>query len=108
MPRSCARSGRPTGTSSAPARASSSARTIPSPGAAGRITSIDPGSGSWTCSTITTASADGGRAPPVGIATAAPGATSTSAAVPIATLPATVRYEGSDSEAPNVSAPRTA
>ena len=64
---------------------------MPSPGAAGRTTSIVPGIASCVCSTMTTASAPGGSTPPVGIATAPPGATATSGALPIATAPATSR-----------------
>ena len=75
MPRSWGRSGRPAGTISAPAFASSSARTTPSPGATGRTTSIVPGIASAVYSTITTASAPGGSTPPVGMVTAAPGPT---------------------------------
>ena len=91
MPRSWARSGRPPGTSSAPAAASSSARTTPSPGATGRVTSIVPGIASWVYSTMTTASAPGGSAPPVGMSTAVPGLTAMSGTAPIRTAPATSR-----------------
>ena len=76
------------------ARASSSRRTRPSPGATGRTTSIVPGIASCVYSTMTTASAPSGITPPVGIATAVPAATATSGARPIATAPATSRYAG--------------
>ena len=100
MPRSCGRNGRPAGTISSPGAASSSARTTPSPGATGRTTSIVPGMASAVYSIITTASAPGGMAPPVGMATAAPGPTDTSGSVPIRTAPVTVRYPGRPSETP--------
>ena len=60
------------GASTAPAATSSSARTSPSPGATGRVTSIVPGMVSAVYSTITTASAPSGSAAPVGIATHVP------------------------------------
>jgi hypothetical protein len=91
IPRSEGRSGRAAGTSAAPAATSSSARTTPSPGATGRWTSTVPGIVTAVCSTITTASAPGGSTPPVGISTAAPGATATDGASPIATAPVTSR-----------------
>ena len=90
-PRSWARSGRPAGTSSAPAAASSSARTTPSPGATGLTTSIVPGIASCVYSTMTTASAPGGSTPPVGMAATVPGPTVTSGAAPIRTAPVTSR-----------------
>ena len=74
-----ARSGRPADTSSVPRRASSSARTTPSPGATGRRISTVPAIARCVCSTITTASAPAGMTAPVGIATAPPGTTSTAA-----------------------------
>ena len=86
MPRSWARSGRPAGTSSAPGAASSSARTIPSPGVAGRRTSSSSAVAAWVCSTFTTASAPGGSGAPVAIATAVPGRTSTSGGAPMRDL----------------------
>ena len=87
-PRSCARSGRPAGTSSAPgARVLVGAHQAVARRDAGRTTSIVPGIASWVCSTITTASAPAGSTPPVGIATRGPGATATSGARPIATAP---------------------
>jgi hypothetical protein len=74
-----------------PILASSSARTMPSPGATGRTTSIVPGIAWAVYSIITTASAPGGSAPPVGMDTAQPGATLRSGSVPISTAPVTVR-----------------
>ncbi len=91
MPRSWGRSGRPAGTISAPGFASSSARTTPSPGATGRTTSTVPGITSAVYSTITTASAPGGSAPPVGMVTAVPGVTAVVGSAPIRTAPVTVR-----------------
>ena len=82
---------RPPGMISWPTRASSSARTTPSPGATGRTTSIVPGIASAVYSIITTASAPGGSAPPVGMATAVPGFTVAVGAAPIAIAPVTVR-----------------
>ena len=89
-------------------RASSSARTIPSPGATGRTTSTVPAIACCVCSTMTTESAPAGRTAPVGIATAPPGTTATVPSTPIATSPTTSRYPGSPSDAPYVSAARTA
>ena len=100
MPRSWGRSTRPFGMICWPTRASSSARTTPSPGATGRTTSIVPGIASAVYSIITTASAPGGSAPPVGMATAVPGFTVAVGSVPIRTAPVTVRYPGSPSETP--------
>ena len=74
IPRSCARNGGPAGTSSSPGAASSSARTIPSPGVTGRSTSSNSGVAAWVCSILRTASAPGGSGAPVAIATAVPGA----------------------------------
>ena len=91
MPRSWARSGRPAGTRSVPGLASSSARTTPSPGATGLVTSMVPGIASCVYSTMTTASAPGGSAPPVGMVTAVPGLTAVSGTVPMRTSPATSR-----------------
>ena len=107
-PRSWARSGRPAPSSSPPARASSSARTTPSPGATGRMTSIVPGIASCVYSTMTTASAPSGIMPPVGIAIAPPGGPRDRGARPISTAPMTSSGLGSPSEAPYVSAARTA
>ncbi len=87
---------------------SSSARTMPSPGATGRTTSIVPVIASWVYSIITTASAPSGSAPPVGTAMALWAGRATSAGAPMATLPVRVRYAGIDSEAPKVSWARTA
>ncbi len=91
MARSWARSGRPAGTSPTPGAASSSARTMPSPGAAGLTTSMVPGMTSCVYSTMTTASAPGGSTPPVGIPTAVPGPTLTPGSAPIGTAPVTRR-----------------
>ena len=91
MPRSWARSGRPAGTSSAPAAASSSARTTPSPGATGRTTSMVPAATSWVYSTITTASAPGGSMPTGGMLTTVPGPTVTPGSAPIRIAPVTSR-----------------
>ncbi len=91
MPRSWGRSTLPSGTTCCPSAASSSARTTPSPGATGRTTSIVPGMAPAVYSIITTASAPGGIAPPVGIDTALPGVTVTSGTAPILTAPVTVR-----------------
>ena len=79
-----------------PSAASSSARTTPSPGATGRTTSMVPCMAWAVYSIITTASAPGGIAPPVGIDTALPAVTVTSGTVasgtvPILTAPVTVR-----------------
>ncbi len=79
---------------------SSSARTMPSPGATGRATSIVPVIASWVYSIITTASAPAGSAPPVGTAMALWTARALPAGAPMATLPVRVRYAGIDSEAP--------
>ena len=91
MPRSWARSGRPAGASSAPAAASSSARTTPSPGATGLTTSIVPGIASCVYSIMTTASAPGGSTPPVGMLATVPGPTVTPGSAPMRTAPATSR-----------------
>ena len=74
-----------------PGFASSSARTTPSPGATGRTTSIVPGIASAVYSIITTASAPGGSAPPVGMTTAVPDVTAVVGSVPMRTAPASVR-----------------
>ncbi len=90
-PRSGARSGRPAGAKTPPRATSSSARTMPAPGATGLVTSIVPGIVSAVYSTITTASAPSGITPPVGIATQPPGRTATSGSAPIRTAPSRSR-----------------
>ena len=91
MARSWARSGRPRGTSSAPAAASSSARTMPSPGATGLTTSMVSAIACCVYSIMTTASAPVGSTPPVGMLATVPGPTVTSGSAPIRTAPATRR-----------------
>ena len=91
IPRSCARRGRPARASSAPRPASSSARTIPSPGATGRSTSTNSVAALCVCSTMSTASEPGGSGAPVAIATAIPGRTSTCGGRPMRASPANSR-----------------
>ena len=74
----------------------------------GLDTSIAPSPAGLVYSTITTASAPRGRNPPVGIAAAWFLPMAMSESFPMAMAPATSRNAGIESDAPNVSAARTA
>ena len=107
-PISWGRSRFPAGITTSPRATSSAVPRTFSPAVTGLVTSIAPSPAGEVYSTITTASAPFGRNPPVGIATAWFLPMATSGSRPIATAPATSRNAGMESEAPKVSAARTA
>ena len=107
MPTAAGSTTRPRSSTTVPARTSSPAsRTKPRSATGARSSTIPPSTSA--CSTGTTASAPGGRGPPVMIRTAVPEATVGRRPLPANTSPARARAVGSSTLAPARSAARRA